>query len=415
MGHEQDRARSTGTESPSETGAELPLAGVRVLDLTDRTGVYCGKLLADIGADVIKVELPAGDDLRAKPPFRPGCPDGESSLLFAYYNNNKRGITLDWTRPEALPVLERLGATTQVVLISPSRKRPVVGFDDSSSWLSWTHDGAVVCGVTPYGLTGPWRHWRATPLTSFAASGQMYAMGPTEGPPIAMPGQQLYDLASTRAAIDVEAVLTSPRRPSREVIDIAVHNLGAWQLLMIERYAMIGRLQNRATNFGPPPGGLWECRDGFVDIAAHAPHHWDLFVELLGSPDDISEETFREREMRTMLFDVLTEMIEVHMRQQSAADFVERGQALGLPCALLYTPEEFLDDVQPRERGTLVGVEHEVLGPLRLPGPCVPGPGPLMAYRRPAPRLGGANTDIYVGELGFEPADLKEWADRDLI
>jgi len=405
-----DRVATPGTDEPA-----LPLAGVRVLDLTDRSGVYCGKLLADVGADVVKVELPAGDDLRFKPPFRTGCPLGEASLLFAYYNNNKRGITLDWTSPESLPILERLGETADVVLISPSRKRPIAGFRDTAPHLQWASDEVVVCGISPFGLTGPWRHWRATPLTSFAASGQMYAMGPTEGPPIAMPGQQLYDLASTRAAIAIEAALAAVDRYPTQTIDIAAHNVGAWQLLMIERYSMIGRLQTRATNFGPPPGGLWECGDGFVDIAAHAPHQWDIFVELLGSPDDLTDEVFRDREMRTMLFDVLTEMIEVHMREQSAFDFVERGQALGLPCALMYRPEEFLDDIQPRERGAFVHVDHEVLGSLTLPGPSVRGPEPVMSYRRPAPRLGESNDEVYVGELGFEPSDVKEWSDRELV
>ena len=395
--------------------SELPLAGVRVLDLTSRVGAYCGKLLADIGADVIKVELPRGDDLRSKPPFRSGGPPGESSLLFAYYNNNKQGITLDWTSPEALPVLECLSKTARVLLVSPDNRRRIVGFQETAPHLPWLSERTLLCSITPYGLTGPWRHWRATPFTSFAASGQMYPMGPNDGPPLAMPGQQLYDEASTRAAIVVEAALAGEDRFGSQTIDIAAHNVGAWQNLVIERYSIIGRIQNRATNFGPPPGGVWKCRDGFIDIAAHAPRHWDIFVELLGNPDDLTDPLYKDRGMRTQLFDMLTALIEAYMQERSAHELVEKGQALGLPCALMYRPEEFLEDVQTQARETFVTVEHPELGELTMPGPSVRSSVPLLEYQRPAPTLGASNRDVYVDELGYDSADLAEWNEHALI
>ena len=91
----------------------VPLAGVRVLDLSSRVGAYCGKLLADLGADVVKVERPGGDRLRRVPPHRKGAGSGDPSLLFAWYNNNKRGITLDWTRSDSVPLLSELAGSTR--------------------------------------------------------------------------------------------------------------------------------------------------------------------------------------------------------------------------------------------------------------------------------------------------------------
>ena len=102
--------------------APQPLTGVRVLDLSGAIGAYCTRLLGDLGADVVKVEPPAGDALRRRPPFKDGATGPEASLVFATYHANKRGITLDTTSDTALPLLAELGATADVVVISPSRR-----------------------------------------------------------------------------------------------------------------------------------------------------------------------------------------------------------------------------------------------------------------------------------------------------
>ena len=300
-----------------------------------------------------------------------------------------------------------------MVVVSPELREPLVGYEDDPPRFSWLGARATLCAITPFGLTGPWRHWRATAFTTFAASGQMHAVGPDEGPPVAMPGQQLYDMASTRAATMVVAILLGDAPP--QTIDIAAHQVGAWQHNVIQRFDVSGRILTRATNFGPPPGGVWRCRDGYVDIAAHSVHHWDVFVDLLGRPDDLVEPLYRERAMRTQLFDLLTPLVAAHLSEQSAPRFVERGQELGLPCALRYRPEEFLDDEQPRARGALVHIAHERLGTIRLPAPFVQTEEPLLRYRRPAPALGSSNVEVYVEELGHEVYELDEWRSRGLI
>ena len=166
-----DRVPMTALES-------LPLDGIRVLDLCGPVGSYGGRLLADAGANVVKVELPAGDELRRQGPFAGRRSDPERSLTFAYYHANKRGIVLDYRRAETLGVLAELGANADVVLLTP----PVAGFDPETRELSWAAPDAVVCAVTPFGLTGPYRTWRATHLTSCALGGAMYSAG-TAGRP----------------------------------------------------------------------------------------------------------------------------------------------------------------------------------------------------------------------------------------
>ena len=347
-------ARCELEEGGVEPPTAQPLAGVRVLDLSGRIGAYCGKILADFGADVVKVELPTGDRMRFLPPFRDGRSGPESSALFAYYHHNKRGITLNWERDDASTLLERLGASADVVVASP-RGEPgrLTGFVEDPPSLSWVSQSVLTCFITPFGLTGPYRNWRATPFTSFAMSGYMHAVGAPEGPPIAMPGQQFYDETGTWAAFLVQAILRGPRDLWAQVIDLSVHEIGLFNKLGTEQYGLAGHIKTRATNFGPPPGGTWKCRDGFLDIGAHSAHHWDLFVDLVGRPDVLSAPIYRDRVMRVQLFDLLTDVIADVLSTRSAREFVTAGQAAGLPCALTQTPAQFVEDPQPAARGLL--------------------------------------------------------------
>ncbi len=395
-----------------------PLAGVRVLDLSGRPGAYCGKMLADLGADVVKVELPAGDRLRRSPPFRDGEEGPESSLLFAYYHHNKRGITLDWQRDDARALLEELAASADAVIASPKGERQhqrLHGFIDDPPSLSWVPDGTLTCFITPFGLTGPYRDWRATPFTSFAMSGLMHPVGSPEGPPLAIPGQQLYDEAGAWAAFLVQAVLRSPLECRSQVIDHSVHEVGLFHKLGSEQYVVNGRIKTRETNFGPPPGGIWKCRDGSLDVGAHSTHHWDLFVDLLGRPEVLSDPLYRDRNMRVQLFDLLTEVIADLMSTLSARELVEAGQAAGLPCALSQSAAQFVQEEQAQARGYFVRSSRDGTGSFDIPGaPFLAAPS-LIAYHRSAPLLGEANEDLYVRELGHSKRDLERWRSDGLV
>lgn len=401
-----------------EAGAGVgpPLGGVRVVDISGRTGAYCGKLLADLGADVIKVELPSGDRMRYLPPFRDGGAGREASLLFAYYHHNKRGITLDWERDESRELLERLAASADVVLASPrgEPERPIGLLDDPPS-LSWVPDSVLTCCITPFGLTGPYRDWRATPFTSFALSGYMHAFGPPDGPPVAMPGQQFYDETGIWGAFLVQATLRAPRELRGQVIDLSVHEVGGFNKLGTEQYSLAGHIKTRATNFGPPPGGIWECRDGRVDIGAHSDRQWEAFVDLLGRPDVLSDPLYRDRVMRIQLFDLLTGVIAEQLSGWRAREFVGAAQAAGLPCALTQTPAQFTRDPQPAARGFFVTSRRDGAGSVSLPGRPFLSEPPLIAYRRPAPRLGEANEEVYLHDLGCSAGELRRWRSDGLV
>ena len=402
------------TESIKGSSA-APLEGVRVLELSDRLGAYCGKLLADLGADVIKVELPEGDVLRRTAPFRDGASEPEGSLNFAYYHHNKRGITLDWRRSASLTLLTELASLSEAVIVSPGPRSPVAGYcPDEPGHLSWSGQNTIRCFVTPFGLTGPFRSWRATPFTSYAMSSLMHSVGPVAGPPVAQPGQQLYDECGVHAALTIQALLEHPEARS-QYIDVSVHEVGWFKKLSLERYSLRGRLLTRATNFGPPPGGTWRCVDGYVNIAAHAHRHWDIFLEVLDRPKILMDPLYQDRAMRIQVFDLLTGFIADLLSTRSAKEFVEKGQALGLPCELRYTPSEFLEDIQPRARHFFVESSRPDSGVFPIPGRPYRSDPDLIGYRMSAPTLGQHNEAVYVGELGHARKDLESWRSDGLI
>jgi crotonobetainyl-CoA:carnitine CoA-transferase CaiB-like acyl-CoA transferase len=368
----------------------LPLGGIRVLDLSGPLGSYCARLLADAGADVVKAEPPEGDPLRRRPPFAGDRADPEGSLSFAYYHANKRGVVLDYRRPEAAGVLADLGARCDVVVLTPTAREPVAGFDPMTGELAWAGPDTVVCSITPFGLTGPYRNWRATHLVSHAMSGLMYTQGPLEGPPVVVPGQQLYDQVGTHAAIAVLTALRARPRAGGQLIDMSAHEVLTQSCFAIYDYtnaARIGRRRPQTIQYSG--GGTWECRDGVIEFTASTDKHWYALMELLGHPAELSDPSWAHPNVRHPYEEKIIEVMRPLIAAMSREDFFVRGQQLGLPCTLVNTVGQFADDQQPRSRGFFVRRPLGGLGEFELPGePFRCTERVLAQYRRPAPRLG---------------------------
>ena len=161
-------------------------------------------------------------------------------------------------------MLAELGASADVVLLTP----PVAGFDPDSGELSWAAADAVVCAITPFGLTGPYRSWRATHLTSCALGGVMYSQGPPEGPPVVVPGRQLYDHAGTHAAVAVLAALRARPAVGGQFIDVSAHEALGSYLCELHRYTNSARRSCGAATSIPGWAACWPCRDGLIEFMA---------------------------------------------------------------------------------------------------------------------------------------------------
>ncbi len=387
-------AGDTGPD-PGPGPVTLPLDGVRVLDLSGPLGSYASRLLADIGADVVKVEPPAGDDLRHQPPFAGDRQHPENSLAFAYYHANKRGIVLDIGRPEAAGTLAELAVGADVILIAPGPRTLVTGFDPVRRELSWAGQDAVICSITPFGLTGPYRDWRATHLTSYALSGLMYPHGPVAGPPVVIPGRQAYDHVGAHAAIAVLAALRARPEVGGQFIDLSAHEILGHSLFDLHRYTSSLNLQRRAELKRGVQGGKWACRDGLVEFTVSTDKHWTGLVELLGNPDELSDPALAHPVARDKDAARILSVLENLIAGIGREDFISRGQQLGVPCALVNTVGQFTADPQPRSRGFFIKrpladlADLADLGEVELPGrPFLTTRPVLEPYRRPAPRLG---------------------------
>jgi len=396
----------TSNEVVSAVSADpLPLSGVSVLDVGGPLSAYASKLLADFGADVLKVESPAGDELRRSPPWRG---DGES-LVFAYYHGNKRGIRLDVSMPAAEALLAELAADRDIVLLTPSVQRPVTGLDAGDGRLSWAAASAIVCCLTPFGLAGPLSEWRMTPLTSFAMSGLMYKMGAPGEPPAALPGRQAWDELGAHAVIALLAALRAGPEGRGQTLDLAVHDCLSAQDDVLNRYSVAVAIQGREDLRGYPPTGPWDCRDGRIEFQVHTERHWTGFVQMLDHPAQLAAPNLAQRLVRLERADALRRDIAVLVADRSRYELVANGQAAGVPCGLLNTVAQFTSDEQVLARELLVSRPHATLPEVRMPGQPFASSRPLTAFRRPAPRLGEHDDEVYLLQLGHTADDLARW------
>ncbi len=398
-----------------ELAAQRPFAGVRILDLVAPASTFCSRILAGYGADVLRVELPRVADGAGRSGAH-AADDTHAALLDAWYSAGSRRIELDFTADAAIPVLAELALSADVVIASPTGPTPVAGFVNEPVGLTWCDESKVVCLLTAFGATGPLRHWRATPFIAHAMSGLMFPVGSEAGPPLAMPGRQHWDEAGVRAATCIVAALRDRDVVGGQVLDISAHEVTAGQDDVIHRFDVAGLVMQRSGNYVPvPPNGAWAVADGRVDIAVNTPGHWDAFVTTMGSPDDLANEMWRDREIRIRLHDVLTEQIEPYMRNRQCAELVAEGQANGLPCAALNTPEQFVDDQRRDARHPLGLLTHPDLGTFDVPGPPIHADDWFHARELVADRRGAHTVAVLGDELGHTAEELCRWKEQGLV
>lgn len=387
--------------------AHLPLAGISVLDLAAPVSAYCARMMAGYGADVLRVEPPAGR--------RPSADDPRRAWLDAWYRGGCRTITLDVHDERAVPLLTELASAVDVVVASPTAATPVVGYVENPAGLTWCPPSVITCFVTPFGVTGPLRNWRATPLTSHAMSGLMYPVGPEAGPPLSMPGRQLWDEAGIRAATCIVAALHERPRVGGQVLDVAAHEVATSQDDMIHRFDVAGLVMGRDINAAPPPSGTWSVRDGEVNIAVNTPAHWASFVETLGSPDALVDERWQDRAVRLEHDEVLVGVIAPLLVDRERDEFVAHAQSKGLPCSALNTPEQFVDDQRRDDRHPLGTLTHPQLGSCDAPGAPIHVDSEFYDQDPVAPVIGAHTEAVIVDELGHTPDELDRWREQGLV
>lgn len=388
------------------------LSGYRVLDLADSRGAYCTKLLADLGADVVKVESPQGEPGRRMPPFLNDSPHPEKSLYFLHRNANKRGISLDIATVQGRSILGKLVKTADVLVDnSPSDYLPNLGL--SYETLRGINPALIAVSITEFGLDGPYRDYKGSNLVDFALSGTLITSGFPGRVPCMMPGSPAYDAASVHATVSILAALfMRATTGTGQFIETSVHETSRMGL-----YPWIIPNYHYAVNPDAPPPTpevrmgasiypVYPCKDGFIRVIALTPRQWDALVRVLGEPEVLKMPEWQDFLYRIGNAEDLYHLMVEFTSQYTMLELFEAGSREGVPIAPILKVDDFYMSPHTKARGFFVDVEHPVAGKAEYPGPPYQWSETPPAMRRAAPLLGEHNEAIYCGELGLSKDDL---------
>lgn len=410
------------------------LSPYRVLDLTNELGFLCGKILGDLGADVIKIEPPGGDPSRKIGPFYHDEPDPEKSLYWFAYNNNKRGITLNLETPKGREMFKQLAQKADIVVES---FRP--GYLDSLgvgySSLSEINPRIIVTSITPYGQKGPYSQWLASDLEIMASGGAMYLFGERDREPLRVSIPQSYMWGAMHGAAGslvalYHQVLTGEGQhvdvASREAVILGLANAPAiWDITRTNPQRDGIFLVGRSVT-GAKMRVMWPTKDGYVNFIIYggpagrrtnqALAEW---MASVGKPSRVwLEKDWSKFDIATITQEEVDELeapLEAFFKDITCEEFfkgvVERDM-LGYPVA---TPRENLNDPQLAARGFWVKIEHPELGEsITYPAYFAKFSETTCGIRRRAPLIGEHNEEVYA-ELGLGRAELAALKEANVI
>jgi crotonobetainyl-CoA:carnitine CoA-transferase CaiB-like acyl-CoA transferase len=385
------------------------LGSFRVLDLAEDRGLYAGKVLADFGADVIKVEPPEGSRGRRTTPFKDDVPGLENSLYFLNFNANKKGLTLNLETPEGQSIFKDLVKTADVVIedFEVGRMKSL-GLDYST--LREVSPKLVYASLTGFGQTGPYSQFTTPDIINFAMSGLMYTSGAADQPPVVAPCEQTYQGSSLFCAFSILAALFLRVSTGQgQMIDASTHEAMSTFNTSISQYSATGGFSVRAgSQFGGAPARIYHCKDGFVHILVIRPSHWTLLVDLMGKPDILKDEAWYIQSFRAENRDILDNLVTEFTMQHTKEELVTIFQAKGIPCTPVNTPADFANNPHEKERGYVAQAEHPVIGPYSYLSPPYRLSETPCRFERPAPLLGQHNTEILGREMGYSREKLAQ-------
>ncbi len=392
---------------------EMALAHLRVVECGSLVAAaYAAKLLADLGADVIKVEVPRqGDPTRQRGPFPGGVPDPEASGLFLYLNANKRGITLDPRAAAGRRLLERLVAHADVLIHNvPPAEMHEHGLD--YEFLSARNPGLVMTSIAPFGLSGPRAGYQASDLVLWNAGGIAALNGGGPGtddlPPLKAFGSQAEFQGGLNAAVATLGALFERLRSGRgQHVEVSIQEcLAAILELAFEFWPYQGLVASRLGMKPIQPLDFMECRVGWIFLCCIEEHQWAAFVDLMGNPEWAAMEIFSDRLSRAANWDALRLFLAEWVKDQSVDELYRAAQARRIPFAPVSTMGDLLASEHLKARGFFAAIPHPRAGTLRYPGAPYKLSRTPWCLRRPAPLLGQHNREVYLNLLGLEEREL---------
>ncbi len=404
------------------------LASLKIVELSERVaGPFCTKVMADMGAEVIKIERPgSGDVARTRGPFPGDDPHPDRSTLFLYLNTNKIGISLDITKPEGVALFRDLVKEADILV-----ETQTPGFLDS---LGIGYDSLhqivpqlIVTSISPFGQTGPYKEYKAYNLNTFHAgvvgyeTPFNYVTDPENEPPVKAGGQQADMLTAwTAASATMSAVFHRDLTGEGQHVDISE----------VEAVAHMIRPNTALYSHEPPDGpnrsrflrrtkwGLayvFPCQDGHVALLALTDQHWESLKVLMGRPEWAESELFATLLSRFQNLDALEVSVAAWITDQKRDELAREGQDLHIPVFPVRDMQEVVESDQYRERGFLVDIDHPATGPLTYPGAPFKFSATPWQVRSPAPQLGQHNAKVYGERLGLSAERIEQLRQQGVI
>ena len=412
------------------------LSPYRVLDLTTERGLLCGQILADLGADVIKIEPPGGSSARKLGPFYQDQEDAENSLYWWAYNRNKRGVTLDITRSEGQQLLRRMAKGAKF-LIESDNPGSLAHYGLSYAELAADNPGLIYVSITPFGQDGPKASYADSDLIILASSGPLVITGDEDRPPVRLSLPQGYLHASAAAAPAALIALYESHRSNRgQHIDISAQQAAAQATQSTILSAPLNDAETRRMAGGAKMGPLairllWPAKNGHVSIAYLFGSAFAHFTKRL--MDWIYEEGFCDKAVQQMdwvgmggpLFggdpktledyERLKLIVEDFTKTKTKEELFRNALERGLLIAPVTTLDEVVHSKQLDSRQYWTTVDHDEIGKaFAYPGPFAKFSEQPIAYKRRPPKIGEHNAEVY-GELGLGAQALAELQNKGII
>lgn len=394
------------------------LEGVKVLELCQFVaGPYCTKLLADLGAEVIKVEEPGtGDPARRRGPFLGDIPHAERSGLFLYLNTNKLGITLNLNTVTGKEILRRLVPEVDILVEdNPPQRIRELGLDYDR--LREINPQLIMTSVTPFGQTGPYRDYKAYPLNTFHAGGEpcinlFVSVTPHRAPVTLSLFMGEHDGGLSAATATLAALFYRGMSGQGQHVDVSKQE-SLISLSRLESVLYANRenpetqeMVKAAAQGAGMIGGLMRCQDGYVVLAAMQDNQWRGLVELMGHPAWTKDEMCRSEETRSLNAQKITSLVQEWMVDRTQEEVFRGGQEKGVPIGAVNSPQDLVNSPQLRARGFFVEIEHPEVGRIEYPTAAYRFSKTPWSAQRPAPLLGEHNERIYCGLLGYSRQEL---------
>jgi len=408
-------------KAPAE-GVLLP--PYRILDLTGPEAVFCGKLLADYGADVVKVEPPGGDPTRHKAPFIGDEVGIDRSSYFLFYNTNKRSVTIDIDTPKGQELFRKLAETADVLIESfpvGHMESKGLGFDS----LKAINSNLVMASVTPFGQTGPWSGYQSSDLISLAASGFMQITGDPDGPPLRQGNEQSHFPGAQYAAAAIMGALfyRDMQGGGGQHIDVSqqeamityytdAHPALAW----MQRGENVTRVGTNSTLVIPL--GAYPSSDGWISAGIITPREWEnlsqWMYEVTGNEEILNDDYKGGNQDRAPFNDIITALVIDFTTRFTSEELFHQGQERNLVFIPVNTVSDLLVDPQLEASNFWFDIDHSEAGTLRYPLGVFDSEE-VSPTTNPAPHLGQDNEAILCGELGLSQSELSSLRSQGVV